>query len=159
MSKPIKKFARINFSRLKFVDKSFVPELNERMKDAELLGTHNISRLLMIVSYASVVEGLLFQYAEFFCPAKFNAAKSCPKKNGYPKEFSRWTFAEFIKVSHEIGVLKYDTMKYVDILRDFRNHAHPQKKVANNVKFSEDTVIMCKMTLDVVIKDMKKFKG
>ncbi len=154
LSKPIKDFAGIVFRKLKFLDKDFVSELQQRMNEAELCLAGR-RPLPAIILYGSILEGALFKYAEYY-PDKFNTAKSCPKEKGKPKKISKWTFAQFIKVSHEIGLLKSDTMKYVEILKNFDNYISIQKQVNCNVDFSEDTVNMCRATLVATIKNMKK---
>ncbi len=152
-----KDFAGINLYKLKFLelDKYFASELQKRMNKAELCIAAQCP-LPAIVLYGSILEGILFKYAECY-PDKFNAAKSRPKgKKGKHKKFSKWTFADFIKVSHEIELLKPDIMGHVGMLKEFRNYVHIQGQIAKKVTLSESDAIMCRLRFVKAIKGIEK---
>ncbi len=156
MSKQIKNFAEVNFKSLKLLDKEVAPVFQKRMNEAELCLVARCP-LAAIILYSSILEGLLFKCAKYY-PQKFNTAKSCPKEKGKPKKISKWTFDEFINVSHEIELLKPDTKKYVEIMQGFRNYVHIQEQISHNIDFSEESAYICRMTLILAIRNIKKFK-
>jgi len=106
--------------------------------------------LSVIFLCGSVLEAVLLGAAQK-APARFNQAKTTPKKDGKPKHFQDWNLAEMIDVACEVGVLKIDIKKFSHGLRDFRNYIHPYQQMVSGFTPDEHTAKVCFQVLKAAL--------
>lgn len=130
--------------------------LDQRMIEAESCIKNDLS-LSAIFLIGSIMEGILLGMATHY-PSDFNQASSAPKyKDGRVKMFSDWRLSEFLTVSHEIGVVNEDVMKFSHAVRDFRNYIHPYQQMCSGFRPDEHTAIICFQVLKAMIAQVYDF--
>lgn len=111
--------------------------------------------LSVIFLCGSTLEGLLLGVASNR-HKDFNLAKASPKDkaSGQPLPFPKWTLANFIDVSHELGIVGEDVKKFSHALRDFRNYIHPYQQMASGFNPSLHTAEICWKVLQAAISEI-----
>lgn len=90
-------------------------------------------------------------------PGKFNGAKNRPtNRKGQYKEIKDWNLAQLIDVACEIGLLKKDSSKFGQILRDFRNYIYPEKQLKEDFQPDEYTSTLCFFVLKAALADLSR---
>lgn len=149
-----KKFKNVSLSRLD-INPNLLPILEKRLEEVNkcLKGNIPISCIFLI---GSILEGLLLDTASK-SPSKFNESNCCPKdKNGKVLSFPDWKLAQFIDVSHDIGLIKLDVKKHSHSIRDFRNYIHPYQQMDSNFDPDIHTAKICLQVLKAVIADLSR---
>ncbi len=127
--------------------------LEKRLEEATKCLNNNIP-LSCIFLIGSLLEGILFNAASK-SPQKFNQSNSSPKdKNGKVKPFRDWDLANFIDISHDIGLLKLDVKKFSNPVRYFRNYIHPREQMNSNFHPDLHTANICFQVLRAAIADL-----
>lgn len=99
-------FAQASFETLP-VEDGVKAILSARLQEADICLQNN-APLASIFLAGSILEGILLGVASQH-PERFNRASSCPKtQNDEPLPFQKWSLAQFIDTSREIGVLGED---------------------------------------------------
>ncbi len=111
--------------------------------------------LSVIFLCGSTLEGLLLGVASNR-HKDFNLAKASPKDktSGQPLPFQKWTLANFIDVSHELGIVGEDVKKFSHALRGFRNYIHPYEQMASGFNPSQHTAEICWKVLQAAISEI-----
>ncbi len=134
------------------VEQKVVEILQHRISEAQVClsaGAH----LAVIFLCGSVLEGSLLGLA-INQPEKFNRSDACPKEDGKPKQFHRWSLSDLINVANETGFLKDDVKKFSHGLRDFRNYIHPYAEMASEFQPDEYTAKLCFQALKAALADL-----
>ena len=126
--------------------------LQHRISEAQVClsaGAH----LAVIFLCGSVLEGALLGLA-ISQPERFNRSNACPKEDGKPKQFHRWSLSDLINVANETGFLKDDVQKFSHGLRDFRNYIHPYAEMTSEFQPDEYTAKLCFQALKAALADL-----
>ncbi len=134
------------------VEHKVVDILQHRVSEAQVCLSAG-AYLAVIFLCGSVLEGSLLGLA-INQPEKFNRSKACPKEDGKPKQFHRWSLFDLINVANETGFLKDDVKKFSHGLRDFRNYIHPYAEMTSEFQPDEYTAKLCFQALKAALADL-----
>jgi len=124
--------------------------LNQRLDEIRKCLNSKAS-LAVIFLCGSTLEGILLGVASNKA-REFNESKVNPKnKEGKVLKFPEWSLANFIDVTHSLGLLGEDVKKFSHALRDFRNYIHPYQQVASKFTPDEHTAKICWQVLQAAI--------
>ena len=118
--------------------------------------TENGAFLSAVIMAGSVMEAVLLGTAMKY-PRLFNQAANAPKKDGAVKKFRDWSLANFIDVSHEIGIIGLDVKKFGHALRDFRNLIHPNEQLTVGYYPGNGTARISFQVLKAAIEQIGEF--
>lgn len=129
--------------------------LNHRLEEIRKC-LNNKASLAVVFLCGSTLEGVLLGVA-LTKPREFNESKVSPKnKEGKALQFHEWSLANFIDVTHSLGLLGEDVKKFSHALRDFRNYIHPYQQVASKFTPDEHTAKICWQVLQAAISQLSK---
>lgn len=111
--------------------------------------------LAVIFLVGSTLEGLLMELATSQS-TRFLAASSAPKVKGAAKPVEKWTLAELIAVSRELGVLGPDVSEHADQVRNFRNYIHPRRQLQEKFEPRIETAEIAQQVLRAALADLSK---
>lgn len=124
--------------------------LNQRLDEIRKCLNSKAS-LAVIFLCGSTLEGILLGVASRK-PREFNESKVSPKnKEGKVPQFHEWSLANFIDVTHSLGLLGEDVKKFSHALRDFRNYIHPYQQAISGFNPDEHTAKICWQVLQAAI--------
>lgn len=150
-----KDFAEISLEKLK-IDSSVIEILDSRIGEIKN-SIKSKSALSCVILCGSVLEGILLGIAS--SRAKdFNQCDISPKNKNTQKvlPLNEWTLANFIDVSHNLGLIGLDVKKYSHSLRDFRNYIHPYQQMYSRFSPDIDTAKISWQVLKAAINDLSK---
>ncbi len=134
-----------------------IPVLNSRLDEIKKCMNAK-APLAVIFLCGSTLEGILLGIAENN-QQQFNQASASPKdSSGKVYPFYKWKLANFIDISHEIGLIGADVKKFGHSLRDFRNYIHPYEQMSTRFNPDEHTALICWQVLQAAIADLSKKK-
>jgi len=149
-----KNFGTISFSNLQ-LESTLVPILESRQRELDK-ALKSDCPLLVVFMCGSILEGVLLGVARNRVQ-QFNQSAASPKdKEGKVKKLHEWTLANFIDVSHELGLLGLDVKKFGHALRDFRNYIHPYEQMASGFNPDKHTAEICFQVLRAAIASLSK---
>lgn len=114
--------------------------------------------LAVILLVGSTLEGLLAELAQAQAP-KFTTSQSAPRTRGIGKPLDKWTLAELIAVSRDLGVLSEDVAKHSDQVRNFRNYIHPRQQLKESFEPRIETARIAQQVLRAALADLEKLTG
>ena len=135
-------------------NQSLVETLNYRLRELQVCLEKDLPLSTIILS-GGILEGVLQAIAESH-PKAFNTATSCPKEDGKPLVFRKWSLASLINVATEIGFLNEGSKKFNQTLRDFRNFVHPLEQVTKNFNPDMATARLCFQTMKETILQIQQ---
>lgn len=152
-----KEFKGLSLDKLE-LDTVITTVLNQRLDEIKKCLQGKIS-LAAIFLCGSTLEGILLGIASKNSK-DFNESKVSPKnKEGKVLKYEEWSLANFIDVSHSLGLLGEDVKKFSHALRDFRNYIHPYEQVASRFNPDEYTSKICWQVLQAAIFQLSKKEG
>ena len=111
--------------------------------------------LAVIFLVGSTLEGLLMELATSHS-VRYLAASSAPNVRGAEKPVERWTLAELIKVSRELGVIGPDVSEHADQVRNFRNYIHPTRQLQQGFEPRMETAEIAQQVLRAALADLSR---
>lgn len=150
-----KDFEEISLVKLK-IDNSVIDILNSRILEIKN-SIKSKSALSCVILCGSVLEGILLGIASSKMK-EFNQCSISPKNKDTQKvlSFNDWTLANFIEVSHNLGLIGLDVKKYSHSLRDFRNYIHPYQQMVSQFNPDIETAKISWQVLKAAIIDLSK---
>lgn len=135
-----------------------IPVLEERFVEMCQCEASNMP-LAAIFLCGSILEGILLSVA-MENPAEFNSSPSAPRaRDNAVKKYQDWSLANFIDVSHELGLLREDAKRFSHQLREFRNYIHPHAQMASGFRPDILTARLCSQALRVAIIGIRQNGG
>ncbi|HJP78227.1 MAG TPA: hypothetical protein VJ914_28390 [Pseudonocardiaceae bacterium] len=110
--------------------------------------------LAVIFLVGSTLEGLLMELA-MANAAQFTAASSAPKDPGSVRPIAEWRLGDVIAVSHALGILGADVLKFADHVRSFRNYIHPRQQLAESFEPRIETAKIAQQVLRAALVDLE----
>lgn len=150
-----KKFEGAEFEKLN-IEPDLIPLLSKRFSEA--IACKDSSSLASIFLCGSILEGLLLG-AAVKNPKDFNTATSSPKNNGVVRQLHEWTLAQFIDVSHEVGLISLDVKKFSHSVRDFRNYIHPYQQLSSGFNPDKHTAEICLHVVRAAVASLAGIRG
>ncbi len=101
----------------------------------------------VVILAGSILEAVLYDYLtqDQILLLKATSTATAPKN----KDVNKWTLADLINVSTDIGVLPIDRANTIDqVLRDYRNFVHPKKEIKAAHQCSEAEAYLAIGALD-----------
>ncbi|HVV12053.1 hypothetical protein [Amycolatopsis sp.] len=111
--------------------------------------------LAVIFLVGSTLEGLLMELA-MANAAQFTAASSAPKDRGRVRPITQWRLSDLIAVSHALGIIGADVLKFADHVRTFRNYIHPRQQLAEGFEPRIETAKIAQQVLRAALVDLEK---
>lgn len=142
-------YENVSFSKID-IDGNLVDVLEGRLAEIKKCVAAE-AYLSVVIMTGSTLEGVLLGHA-IRHPRQYNSASTSPKDSeGKVKILPKWTLAELINTSKELGVLKDDVSKFSHALRDFRNYVHPFQQMSTGFEPDQYTAKICFQVLKAAL--------